>query len=200
MALTFQDGKVAQIRERRFHIARINRNVWPLRSGSREPDRRWFGRIKRLSAQQNNNNAVHSTETDRIWQMLFLAWAIAIFSTLAVLFIGEIMGQEPCVLCWYQRAFMFPLAVILGVACYLSDARVWRYALPLAIFGWAFAAYHTLLVAGVIPTALEPCGEGTSCTSDDMMIFSVVPIPLLSVGAFSALIVLLLLIRKGSKS
>lgn len=153
-----------------------------------------------MSAQQSNNNAVHSKEAEHAWRLLFLSWFVALASTLAVLFIGEVMGQEPCVLCWYQRAFMFPLAVVLGVACYLSDSGVWRYALPLAIFGWVFAAYHTLLVAGVIPKPLEPCGEGTSCTSDDMMIFSVVPIPLLSVGAFSALIVLLLLIRKRFKS
>lgn len=153
-----------------------------------------------LSAQQSSTNAAQSTETERIWQMLFLSWLVALFSTLAVLFIGEIMGQEPCVLCWYQRAFMFPLAVVLGVACFRSDAGIWRYALPLAVFGWAFAAYHTLLVAGVIPQALEPCGAGTSCTSDDMMIFRVVPIPLLSVGAFSAIAVLLWLIRKGSKA
>jgi disulfide bond formation protein DsbB len=152
-----------------------------------------------LSAQQSNQNAGHSKEEERTWQMLFLSWFVALTSTVAVLFIGEIMGQEPCVLCWYQRAFMFPLAVVLGVACYLSDPGIWRYALPMAIFGWAFAAYHTLLVAGVIPKPLEPCGEGTSCTSEDMMIFSVVPIPLLSVGAFSAIIILLLLIRKGVK-
>ena len=153
-----------------------------------------------MSTQQSNPDAVHSKNTERAWQMLFLSWSIALVSTLAVLFIGEILGQEPCVLCWYQRAFMFPLVVVLGAACYLSDPGIWRYALPMAIVGWAFAAYHTLLVAGVIPTALEPCGEGTSCTSDDMMIFVVVPIPLLSVGAFSAIIILLLLIRKGVKS
>lgn len=141
-----------------------------------------------------------SKEKERIWQMLFLAWLLALISTLSVLFIGGIMGQEPCVLCWYQRAFMFPLAVVLGVACYLSDPGIWRYGLPLAIFGWGFAAYHTLLVVGVIPTPLQPCGEGISCTSDDMMIFSVVPIPLLAVGAFSAIILLLWLVRKGARS
>jgi disulfide bond formation protein DsbB len=132
--------------------------------------------------------------------MLFLAWLVALVSTLAVLFIGEIMGRAPCVLCWYQRAFMFPLAVVLGAACYLSDSGVWRYGLPLAVFGGAFAAYHTLLVAGVIPQPLVPCGEGVSCTSEDMMIFRVVPIPLLSVGAFAAIIILLLLVRKRPQS
>lgn len=152
-----------------------------------------------MSARQNNKTTDNPKETERIWQMLFLAWLVALASTLGVLFIGEIMGQEPCVLCWYQRAFMFPLTVVLAVACYLSDSAVWRYGLPLAVFGWAIAAYHTLLVAGVVSEGLVPCGEGTSCTSADMTIFGFVPIPLLSVGAFSAIIVLLFLVRKGSR-
>ena len=149
---------------------------------------------------QGKYNMAESKEKERIWQLLFLSWLIALISTLSVLFIGEIMGQAPCVLCWYQRAFMFPLAVALGIACYLSDAGFWRYGLPLAGFGWVFATYHTLLVAGIIPTPLQPCGEGISCTSEDMMIFSVVPIPLLAVGAFSAIIILLWLVRKGARS
>lgn len=150
-----------------------------------------------MNAKHARRNAVDAKEADRIWQLLFLSWLVAIFSTLAVLFIGEVMGQAPCVLCWFQRAFMFPLAVILGLACYLSDPGIWRYGLPLAGIGGVIAAYHTLLVAGVIPTPLQPCGAGVSCTSEDMMIFSIVPIPLLAVGAFGTIIVLLLLVRKG---
>jgi len=153
-----------------------------------------------LEGSQSRNDATAAHDKGRVWQLLFLSWLVALISTLSVLFIGEVMGQEPCVLCWYQRAFMFPLAVTLGVACYLSDVRFWRYGLPLAAFGWVFATYHTLLVAGVIPKPLEPCGQGVSCTSEDMMIFSVVPIPLLAVGAFGAIIVLLLLVRKEAKS
>jgi disulfide bond formation protein DsbB len=153
-----------------------------------------------LSSNQGIETAVPAQPAARAWQMLFLAWLVALVSTLAVLFIGEIMGQAPCVLCWYQRAFMFPLAVVLGVACYRSDPGVWRYGLPLAAFGGGFAAYHTLLVAGIIPQPLVPCGEGISCTSEDMMVFRVVPIPLLSVGAFAAIAILLLLVRKGPRS
>lgn len=131
-----------------------------------------------------------------IWKLLFAAWLIALSSTLSVLFIGEVMGQTPCVLCWYQRAFMFPLAVILAVACYDSDGAVWRYALPLAAIGAILAAWHTLLFTGLVPAALEPCGAGPSCSSDNMTILGGVPIPLLSVAAFGVLIVLLLLVRK----
>jgi len=50
------------------------------------------------------------------WRPLGAAWTIALLSSLAVLFVGEVMGQAPCDLCWFQRAFMFPLAIILGIA------------------------------------------------------------------------------------
>ena len=136
------------------------------------------------------------TTKDSPWAPLFAAWLVALGSTLAVLFIGEIMGQTPCVLCWYQRAFMFPLAVILAVACYRSDGAVWRYALPLAAIGGAIAVWHTLVFSGLAPTALEPCGAGPSCSSTNMTILGGLPLPLLSVGAFGAIAILLHIVRK----
>lgn len=58
---------------------------------------------------------------------LGLAWIIALTASLAVLFIGEVLGQTPCLLCWFQRAFMFPLAIILGLGFWWQDRRVGRY-------------------------------------------------------------------------
>ena len=132
------------------------------------------------------------------WALLLTAWIIALISTLAALFIGEVMGQAPCNLCWFQRAFMFPLAVMLAVSCYVSDATVWRYGLPIAALGWLVALYHTLLYAGIIPAELAPCGEGPSCSSAAMLIFGSVPIPLLSLGAFTIITALLVLVRRRS--
>lgn len=123
------------------------------------------------------------------------AWLIALLATLGALFIGEVMGQSPCVLCWFQRAFMFPLAVILTVASYRADAEVWRYAVPLAVIGWLTAFYHILLYSGVIPQNIQPCGAGPSCSSAHMTIFGGTPIPLLSLGAFTAIIAFLILAR-----
>ncbi|MDZ4790528.1 MAG: disulfide bond formation protein B [Hyphomicrobiales bacterium] len=71
----------------------------------------------------------------QVWSLLFAAWAVALVSTFGALFISEVMGQTPCLLCWYQRIFMFPLAIVFGVACYASDPASWRYALPLAAIG-----------------------------------------------------------------
>ena len=73
---------------------------------------------------------------------LFAAWAVALIATLSVLFIGEVLGQTPCVLCWYQRAFMFPLAVILGIAAWRADFGIRIYAISLAAIGAGIALYH----------------------------------------------------------
>ncbi|SMH26131.1 disulfide bond formation protein DsbB [Mesorhizobium australicum] len=135
------------------------------------------------------------------WTLLFLAFAVALASSLAVLFVGEVMGQVPCNLCWFQRAFMFPLAIVLAVAAFRSDASAWIYGVPLAAAGWLIASFHTLLYLGIIPEAIQPCtASGPSCSSADMTILGGVPLPALSLLAFSAIIVFLALARRRSTS
>lgn len=135
------------------------------------------------------------------WAFLFLAFAVALASSLAVLFVGEVMGQVPCNLCWFQRAFMFPLAIILAVAAFRSDAAVWVYAMPIAACGWLVAGFHTLLYAGIIPEAIQPCtASGPSCSSADMTILAGLPLPVLSLLAFTAIIACLFLVRRRSTS
>ncbi len=134
---------------------------------------------------------------DNSWPMLFAAFVVALAASLAVLFVGEVMGQAPCNLCWFQRAFMFPLAIILAVAAFRSDASVWVYAVPLAAAGWLIAGFHTLLYAGIIPETIRPCtASGPSCSGANMTIFGRVPLPALSLAAFMAIIALLLLARR----
>ena len=131
------------------------------------------------------------------WRLLLTAWLLAVVSSLSAIYIGEVLGQAPCVLCWFQRAFMFPLAVILAVACYYSDFKVWRYALPLAVIGSLFALAHSLLYVGLIPQPVQPCtATGPSCSGAGMTIFGGLPLPFLSLAIFVAIIILLLLIRR----
>lgn len=131
------------------------------------------------------------------WNLLLFAWLVALVSSLSALFIGEVMGLAPCVLCWFQRAFMFPLALILAIACYRSDFAIWRYALPLATIGALLALAHTLLYVGLIPQPIVPCTAiGPSCSGDDMTIFGGVPLPALALLAFTLIIALLIIIRR----
>ena len=130
----------------------------------------------------------------RDWLLLFFAWLIAAISTLGALFLGEVMGYTPCVLCWYQRIAMFPLVLVLAAGLFPFDPRVIRYALPLTLAGWGLAVFHLALVAGWIPDSIKPCQQGVPCSDVQVVWFGFVTIPLLSVLAFSAVAGLLLAI------
>ena len=142
-----------------------------------------------LSHMTNNDTA--ASGHDR-WLYLFVAWIIAVAASLAALFIGEVVGQAPCSLCWHQRAFMFPLAVLLAVASFRGDTGIWRYGLPLAAIGMAIAGFHSLLYAGFIPEGIQPCSQGPSCASADMTILGMLPLPYLSLASFLAIAVALI--------
>lgn len=110
------------------------------------------------------------------------------------------MNFTPCVLCWYQRIAMFPLVLILGIGTWRDDPHCIRYSLPLAVVGWLLAVYHCLLYVGLIPTGLQPCGAAGSCAKVDLALAGFITIPLMSVLAFSLLVLLLWAAQRKAKS
>ncbi len=134
------------------------------------------------------------------WCLVFGAWIVSLAATLGALFLGEVMGMAPCKLCWYQRIGMFPLAVILYLGLRPFDVNSIRYAMPLAAFGWLVAAYHCLLFWEVIAEDIVQCGPGPSCKDVDVQVAGILPIPMLSLGAFTLIIVLLLLAKRKVES
>lgn len=127
------------------------------------------------------------------------AFLIALTATLGALFIGEVMGQMPCTLCWYQRIAMFPLVPILGLSLWRDDRLARVYGLPLVLAGMALAAWHTGLYAGVLPSQIVPCTQnGPSCSGPAQVILGL-PIPYLSLAAFAAILACLIL-PKGNRT
>ncbi len=131
-------------------------------------------------------------QTDPRWTLVFAAWLVATLATLGALFMSEVMGFAPCVLCWWQRIFMFPLVLLLALGLFPFDAKVLRYALPLAGIGLLVAGFHVLLTMGIIPEALAPCRQGIPCKTIQIEWFGFVTIPLLSFLAFLTVTGLLL--------
>lgn len=142
---------------------------------------------------------IGSSTVPQLPSLLYGAWLVALTATLGALFVGEVMGQAPCVLCWYQRVAMFPLPILLGVAAWRSDAGIWHYALPLSLTGLAVATWHSLLYVGVLPAVIEPCGLGLSCTDTNMALWGAIPLPILSAIAFAAISLLLTLVARASR-
>jgi disulfide bond formation protein DsbB len=143
-------------------------------------------------------SALTPTLSARSWQLLFAAWLISVLATAGALFIGEVMGMMPCVLCWYQRIAMFPLALFLGFALVQQQRAFIVPSLCLSLIGWAIASYHTALYWGWIDPTLAPCGDGPSCTKQVLQIFGAVDLPMLSWLAFTAISFLLFLSLKAT--
>lgn len=128
------------------------------------------------------------------------AFGVALIATLSSLFLSEILHWTPCVLCWYQRVFMYPLVFVIGVGV-VQKSKEWPLtALVLAGIGWVIALYHSLLQWGVISESLAPCVEGVSCVTKHFAWFGFVTIPFLSFIAFTGIIVLSVLAWRGVKS
>ena len=69
---------------------------------------------------------------DAIWGYeLWLAFLVSAVATAGSLFFSEVAHFFPCELCWFQRIFMYPLAIVTLLAALANDYRVARYLLPL---------------------------------------------------------------------
>ncbi|WP_338610922.1 disulfide bond formation protein B (plasmid) [Pelagibacterium nitratireducens] len=142
----------------------------------------------------NETKANISTQAVRgrdLWAFMFVAWVMALAASLGALFIGEVMGQTPCILCWYQRNFMFSLAFVLGLACFKAEPGAAKYGLVLAVPGLVTAGWHVLLFYGVVSEAIAPCTQGISCTDAEMTIRGI-PLPLLSLLTFTVIAALMM--------
>jgi len=125
---------------------------------------------------------------------LYLAWVIALAGFILSLYYGELLGIEPCRLCWYQRMALFPLALILGIAVYRDDHNIFVYALPLAGFGLIVALYQALSIRFPIFQAAFECGK--ECAKPIFMLFGSVTFPDLSVLGFALILSLVFSTRK----
>ncbi|MEF2245749.1 MULTISPECIES: disulfide oxidoreductase [unclassified Paenibacillus] len=129
-------------------------------------------------------------------QLLFFAWGVAFLATAGSLYMSEVLHYIPCDLCWIQRIFMYPLALILGIAFFREEYQIIYYALPLAIIGSLFSIYH-ILVQQFPDTigSLAACEAG-SCIGDYLYWFGFITIPMLALTAFILIIISLLWMKK----
>jgi len=132
------------------------------------------------------------------WTLIFVCWLLACVSTLGSLFLSEVMGYVPCILCWYQRIFMYPLVFILPAGLFPFDRNVVRYAAPLSAVGTLLAVFHLLLVAGYIPESIKPCVRGIPCSEVQVQWFGFLTIPLLSALSFLLITALLIVTHMRS--
>lgn len=123
-----------------------------------------------------------------------LAFAIALIATLGSLS-AQYLGIEPCVLCWWQRIFMYPLVIVIPIGIWRADRGLSAYVLPLGILGGLTAFYQTLLYYGILSKAFAPCAVAVSCT-EQLPSFLGLNLITASLGSFIAIGALMLIHRR----
>ena len=124
--------------------------------------------------------------------ILIICFDIVLASVLISLYYSDIIGFAPCILCWYQRIFLYPLLPMFALAIWKKDRGIIRYALVLSALGFLVGVYHNLIYYfNVLPL---PCAAtGVSCTQHLVSEYNgFISIPMMSMTAFLILIVLMI--------
>ena len=118
------------------------------------------------------------------------------------LFYSEILHYPPCVLCWTQRALIYPQFLLFLFINKIPVAKryiAWRISLGLSSLGFLVALYHYYIEQGG-GELFECAAFGPSCTSRFVYEFGFVTIPFMSLALFGLLVVLYFARRSYLKS
>ena len=130
----------------------------------------------------------------------WFAFFFALVAMTASLFYSEIVGFEPCKLCWYQRIFMYPQVLILLLAAIKKDGNIFIYSMSLSIVGALIALDHSILQ--LTGSSILPCsaiGQSVSCSKVYVLEYGYITIPMMALTSFLLIIVSLLFGKLGSE-
>jgi disulfide bond formation protein DsbB len=125
-----------------------------------------------------------------------LAWLVATVATLGSLFLSEVAGFIPCALCWVQRGFMYPLAVVLAIPAARRSSRWALGTVFWSLGGAAVAAYHygEQHLPGLASEGF--CSPALPCSTIWVDKFGFVTIPFMAFSGFVAIAVMMGVARR----
>ena len=132
-------------------------------------------------------------------QSLVLAWLVATVTTLGSLYYSEHAGFIPCELCWFQRILMYPLVIVLGVACLRRDRAVWKTVLVFVALGAPLSLYHWLVERVPAFAESSSCSIDVPCTAPWFEKLGFVTLAWMAMSAFLLIGVLMVCTIVGAR-
>ncbi|MFH1235744.1 MAG: disulfide oxidoreductase [Parcubacteria group bacterium] len=134
---------------------------------------------------------------------VLFTFIVALIATAGSLFFSEIAHFTPCKLCWFQRIFMYPQVVVLGIALLKKERTIAvMQSLMLSAIGVVFAGYHYNLQ--MFAKVVKPCSlnDPVSCAEKVVIHYGYITIPMMALTAFLMIIVFLVMVkmRDGKKA
>jgi disulfide bond formation protein DsbB len=122
-----------------------------------------------------------------ILELLF--WGV-MSAVVGSLIYSQIIGFPPCDLCWWERIFMYPQAIILFVAMRRKDKGVIDYLVPLSIIGAILSLYQSFVQWGFGGSLFACTAVGSACAKVYVLQYSYITIPFMSFTVFAYIIAL----------
>jgi len=131
---------------------------------------------------------------------ILISFIAALFATIGSLIYSDVLGYEPCKLCWLQRIFMYPQVILMGVALFRKDVSVKIYGIILSVIGGAIALFHYTGQIELTPLPCSAVGYSVSCAQKFVMEFGYITIPLMAFSAFLLIIFSLVVSMKKEEA
>ncbi len=123
-----------------------------------------------------------------------------LFAVVMSLVYSEYFGIDPCGLCWFQRIFMYPQALLFAVALFIKDSKAALYSIWLSVFGAGIALYQHYLQMGGTDVVPCPATGAGDCAKRFLFEFGYVTFPLVAFSLFAFLIILMLFVRRFARA
>ncbi len=132
-------------------------------------------------------------------KVYYLVFIVSMIATLGSLFYSEVAKYTPCVLCWYQRVFMYPQPLIVYLATIRNEPVLTPYLLLMNGVGGIIALYHYIIQVSP-KLSILPCelGGKVSCTKAFSFHYGYITIPMMALTAFTLNFIFLLLSQDKS--
>lgn len=116
---------------------------------------------------------------------LYIITLFGVSSIVGSLIYSEFLKFDPCKLCWIQRIFLYPTAIIGLVSIWKKDTKALWYTLFLSIIGSLFSLYHYIIQMAPVSESL-PCsatGDG-GCGGIYTLELGYITIPMMTLTLF----------------
>ncbi len=127
-----------------------------------------------------------------------IAFVLALVSAALTLYYSDVLGFEPCPLCWWQRVFLYPQVILFALALW-RNIQFRLISLSLSVLGFVFAMYHHALQ--MLPSGTLPCPAAShSCAAITFVEYGYITYPLMAATLFAFLIVCMIAHRVRARS
>ena len=120
----------------------------------------------------------------------YIALAAAWVAMCGSLFMSDVLGWPPCILCWYQRIALYPLSLLIALGILRRDKQLHLYVLPIATIGACISIYHYAITKRLLPP--PPCTSGIPCENGWINWLGFINVPFLALIAFIIIIFMML--------